>query len=145
MSKELKWNVICEVNHKIKEVNVLNACWPFSIDLIKIKKECKDNFEEFSKAVESSLLYYYWGRCEWEVVICEWPAKTFKNEKEIQEYAKEIEEKKKRNEWPVIDIGYPEPALKIDVYSQVMMNFNIFINYLWTNKRHITKKGLGLE
>ena len=33
----------------------------------------------------------------------------------------------------------------MDVYTQVMMNWDRFIEYVWANKRLITKKKLGIE
>lgn len=41
--------------------------------------------------------------------------------------------------------GLSDGYYKIDVYTQVMLNWDRFIDYVWNNKRLITKKKLGLE
>lgn len=108
-NKELIWNVYCEGfnNDKIKVRNVFNLSGYFIEKLSKIKKK-NLNFNDFSKEVESALMYCYWGKCEYEVVLHSF-IKSPKN--------------------PV--------ELKIDVYAQVMMNFEHFISYLWANKELI--------
>ena len=47
------------------------------------KKEKKDKrpvtFDEFKKFVESKSMYMYWARCEYEVILSDWPnQKTYK-------------------------------------------------------------------
>jgi len=41
------------------------------------KKEKKDKrpvtFDEFKKFVESKSMYMYWSRCEYEVILSDWP------------------------------------------------------------------------
>lgn len=49
------------------------------------------------------LRYYFWSKCEWEIVVSHWPPCP-KN-------------KKLRSE-------------KVDVYSQVMLNWDVFYQYL---------------
>lgn len=57
--------------------------------------------EDFAKEIKSSLMYYYWSKAEWEVVVAPWCGG--RNAKEI----------------------------KIDVYDQVMNNWEQFIDYTW--------------
>lgn len=47
------------------------------------KKEKKDKrpvtFDEFKKFIESKSMYMYWARCEYEVILVDWPnQKTYK-------------------------------------------------------------------
>ena len=57
------------------------------------------SMEEFKKAVKSELMYYFWSKAEWEIVISDW-------------FGKQVEK-------------------KIDVYDQVMLNWDRFIEWLY--------------
>lgn len=46
-------------------------------------------------------MYYFWSKCEWEIILSDFPP------------SKKFQEK------------------KVDVYEQVMLNWDIFINYVW--------------
>lgn len=38
------------------------------------KKDKKpETFEEFKKFVESEAHYQWWARCEYEIILCDWP------------------------------------------------------------------------
>lgn len=52
-------------------------------------------------------MYYYWAKCEWEVIISPWIAQHNDNE------------------------------IKVDVYWQVMNNWDIFLDYVWNNKKKL--------
>lgn len=79
------WNVFYEdINAgEIKIRNIFDHPGVNS-DLIKAKKdynkEIKLNpddeetaFSNFMRKLWSSLMYYYWCKCEWEVIISSWP------------------------------------------------------------------------
>ena len=121
---ELKWNVIIgDFNHKdIETYNIFDHGF-FKEYCDKAWKNYKNDFNSFSKEVKRNLMYYFWGKCEWEVIVSHWPPSERFNDK------------------------------KIDVCEQVMMNWDIFIIYLWnyyylksTRKKdiranlHVTKK-----
>ena len=106
----IQWNVYIEDfnNKRIEIYNVLNH-GGFLKDVQKAIKKFKNDKEAFEKEVKSSLMYYYWSKCEWEIILSSWPErKDFKEE-------------------------------KIDVYDQVMLNWDVFINYLWDNQKEILK------
>lgn len=98
MSKK-EWNVYYyDINRKeIKTYNIMNHLEPFIKDLKK-KKLSK---EEFEKELNSELMYHYWSKAEWEILIRAWVGGSGKEE------------------------------IKIDVYSQIKMNWNHFVNYCW--------------
>ncbi len=106
----LEWNVYIEdINRKEIEIFNIFKHSRFLDDLIKYKKKYKEK-EEFLEKVKSSLMYYYWAKCEWEITLHDWPPHdSFKYE-------------------------------KIDVYQQVMLNWNQFGDYLWENKNLIKKE-----
>lgn len=99
---EMIWNVYVEdFNRKqIGTYNIFNH-YSFNEDVKKAYKHHKDDFHAFSQAVKNSLMYYFWSKCEWEVILSDWPpSKQF-------------------------------DSLKVSAYDQVMMNWDVFIQYVW--------------
>ena len=51
------------------------------------KKEKKDKrpvtFDEFKKFVESKSMYMYWARCEYEVILSDWPNQKFRKKIDV--------------------------------------------------------------
>lgn len=66
------------------------------------RKYSKDR-EAFEEAVKKSLMYNYWSKCEWELILDHWPHKNTAKE------------------------------LKIDVYDQVILNWDKFADYVWNH------------
>ena len=134
----LEWNVFvdCFNENKIEPHNVFNH-FRFMEDLIEIKKKYKDDFGKFAEEVKRSLMYYYWSKCEWEIVLTSFP--PYINEKELDRINAERTERIEKCGRFVRESVHLETGLKIDVYQQVMMNWNQFINYLWNNKKLIRK------
>ena len=60
--------------------------------------------EEFADKLRSELRYYFWSKAEYEVVISPWYG------------------------------GVHTDDIKIDIYDQVMNNWPIFLDYVWSNK-----------
>lgn len=99
---ELKWNVfIGDFNGKqIITCNIFDH-YKFKDECDKAWKNYKTDFPAFAKEVRSWLMYCFWGKCEWEVIISHWPPhESFRDE-------------------------------KIDVFEQVMLNWDVFIIYVW--------------
>ncbi len=66
--------------------------------------------EEFSERLKSELNFYFWSKAEWEIIIAPWCG------------------------------GRDTKDIKIDVYDQVMNNYDIFLDYVWSNKIKFTKE-----
>ena len=87
---------------KIIKYNVVNTG---VIDhLIKMLNQIKEekghwNYDDFTAAATQIYRYYYWGKCEHEIIIKEW-------------VGKEAEE-------------------KVDVFDQLMLNWDIFVDHLY--------------
>lgn len=131
---KLEWNVFTEDWNakKIKTFNIFNH-GRFLEDVKKSLKECESK-EEFAEKLRNHLCYYYWAKCEWEIVITSFPARITKDE--LNRLNKELgaDIKKHRHEpysmWVSTTVGK-----KIDVYSQVLMNFSHIVDYVWSHKR----------
>lgn len=105
----LEWYVYLEDINKriIITYNVFNH-YSFYEDLKKIMKKYK-TIEDFSKELKRICMYYFWSKCEYEIILTCWPKwDKFKEE-------------------------------KIDVYSQLNLNWDKFVNYIWENKKEILK------
>ena len=100
---DLEWNVfVHDINKRqMKIFNVFNH-GRYRQEIIELLNRRDDyTLEEFKEKVKSSTMYYYWCKCEWEILIAPWVG-DFDNE-----------------------------SVKIDVYKQLEMNWNHYIKYLW--------------
>ena len=77
------------------------------IDLGKLARKRGLTREQFEEGVRKELIYHFWSKCEWEFVISEWPP----NEK--------------------VD------GSKVDVFDQIWMNKDRFVDYLWKNRAEL--------
>ena len=98
----LSWKVFVEdwSSGEIVDYDILASGFSERIKPI-IKKV--ESFEEFKKELNSILMYYFWSKCEWEVIITGWPP------------SERVEER------------------KVDVYEQIKLNFEVFAKYIWEN------------
>ena len=138
----LIWNVIeHDINgRKIDVYNVFEH-GSFAESLLQIKKKYK-TFEEFAEQVRRELQYYFWSKSEWEVIVTTWP--PYIDGKELDRLNKEREEHIKEFGQFRFEHVNVETGVKIDVYDQIMLNWEQFITYLWENRKLITKKKLGI-
>lgn len=74
-------------------------------DCIKNFKKNAEDKEAFAKQLRQDLMYYYWSKCEWEILLTSWLGrKNFHDE-------------------------------KIDVFDQIYLNWDRFVDYVWENKK----------
>lgn len=100
--KKLEWYVYVEDFNRRQMIkyNIFDHSRFFE-DFEKYRKKYKDNYDQFCKEIDMSLKYYFWSKCEWEIILSSWPSREdFKEE-------------------------------KIDVYDQIMLNKDIFFKYIW--------------
>lgn len=139
--KELVWNVIeIDMNSDgVVYTNLLSKngyIWKEAKELLK-KSKGTISFEEFETKIDKSLMYMYWSRYEYEHVITTFPPHI--PVEYIDTILKERDEKiemygKCRFVQAPLEVG-----LKIDVYTQVQLNWTAFISYLWENREKIYK------
>lgn len=46
---------------------------PYFVNCYKDSKERPKTFDEFREFIKSKSMYMYWARCEYEIIIKEWP------------------------------------------------------------------------
>lgn len=74
----------------------------FAGDVGRAYKKHRNDFDAFAEKVRGLLFYYYCSKCEWEVIVGAWVARD------------------------------RTPERKVDVCEQVMLNWDVFIEYVWT-------------
>ena len=63
--------------------------------------------EDFAKQLRTEVMYYFWAKCEWEVLIKPWVGSKGNEEK------------------------------KVDVCWQIMNNWDAFVDYVWNNRKKL--------
>ena len=127
--KNLMWNVFVEDNRKIKVYNVLSKS---IIEKIKKAKKKFPNKKDFSEEVRHIMMYHFWSKCEWEIILTSWP--TSISVEELNRLREDLKEHVKKYKsvpcrlCPRLDVGE-----KIDVFKQIEINWDVFIDYLWNN------------
>jgi hypothetical protein len=139
----LKWNVFNESDGHIKVINLFDYNYTFLTGLLEAKRKYKNDFSHFADKVRTSLQHCFWSKCEYETIITTWP--PYIESEEIDRLNKEKIERLATGKPYYRDTVNLEVEYKIDIYTQVMMNWDRFIDYIWTNKHLITKKKLGLD
>lgn len=107
----LEWNVYTsDFNQRRIVVHNIFNHYRFWEDCIKNKKKNKNNKEEFVKQLRTDLQYFYWSKSEWEIILQQWPPSDNFNDE------------------------------KIDVFDQVYLNWDKFVDYVWNNLKEIKKE-----
>lgn len=120
MSK-LQWNVYngSISRHEIKVFNVFDhSSFSDKVDKLRRKKVSRD---EFSKELKSLAMYYFWSKCEYEVVITSWP--PYIDQKELERIASEGHYHRYS-----VELTMGE---KVDVYQQLALNWERFVDYVY--------------
>lgn len=107
----LQWIVYVDNINK-GEIESFNIFWHrrFMYDIRDFMKKNPDvDKETFAQELRSSLTYCFWSKTEWEIQLC-----------------------------PLFGTHrYKEK--KIDVYDQIALNFDVFVDYCWNRKDEIKK------
>lgn len=104
----LVWNVwVLNFNQrKIETYNVFDH-GGFWRDCQKAAKKFAKDPDGFAEEVRHSLMYWYWSKCEWEIILQSWPPSE------------------------------RVPDIKIDVYDQIMINKDVFFPWLWEHRAEL--------
>ena len=96
----LCWNV-CYYSYNAKDFKIFNIFEhrSFAECVSKIMTSPWESKRFFGDAVRKELMYYFWSKSEYEIILESWP------------------------------VG--DNHKKIDIYDQVMLNWDRFVDYLW--------------
>ena len=98
--QNLQWNVLyynCNAQ-RIEPYNIFKHS-SFAGDVKKLLKEDL-TVEDFASKLKRILMYYFWSKCEHEVIIQAWPP------------------------------SHSDVEKKVDIYDQVLLNWDVFVNYV---------------
>ena len=122
-------------NFNKKSIEKYNVLSEHILEQIKTKTKYVEDKQAFADVVKQVIMYHYWSKCDWEVIITDWP--THIEVEEVTRLERERDEYFGRyNRVPYSLCVNLKVAEKVDVYDQVMLNWNIFIDYLWKGLRH---------
>lgn len=96
------------------------------------KKAQKAWMDHVNKVLKSELFYYFWAKCEHEIIVHEWPPHV--NTDRLKDAVSKHLGKKELAPADVFDIANSiEFAMerKVDVYTQLMMNYEHFSKLLF--------------
>lgn len=100
---ELQWNIFYyDISEKKMRVTNIFRHGSFRKDVLMKFERAKNDRAVFEKALRGSLMYYFWCKCEWEVLLSPWPCRDFEHE-----------------------------STKIDVFWQIDLNWARFSDYVW--------------
>lgn len=135
----MNWYVYREIFNRqlIEKYNIFDHCG-FRKD-VKDAAKVAQTKEAFAELVQYSLRYYFWCKSEYETVITSWPPYISREElnRINTEYA---EYESKWGHYPYYINISPVIGEKVDIYSQVMLNWDAFIDYLWRTQCEKEKK-----
>lgn len=134
----MQWNVFrCGFNdNKIVTYDIFKH-GSFNENVKKLLKQ-HSNKDAFAKDLKKELMFYFWCKCEHEVVVTSWPPRIKPNE--LDRLNADFKKDSEKYGHPPYSICIrPECGEKVDIYSQVMLNWEIFCDYVWSHK-HKTKK-----
>ena len=105
----LEWKVyVSEFNGKM--INTYNV-----FDHMRFMEDCRKNarknihdYDKFREQLRKDMMYYFWSKCEWEIILTHWPR--------------------------------GEKSIKTDVYEQVMLNWDIFCDYVWAHGAELRRR-----
>ena len=63
---------------------------------------------DFEKQLSDTLMYYFWCKSEYEVTVYPWPARSAE-----------------------------DFHIKVDIFEQVNMNWQAFIDYVWEHRKEV--------
>ena len=159
----LEWNVYNEVNQQLSVYNVFkHAHFVKSlVDMFKdIKKEknkwvmentldgilslnaakkLERSMEDFSdKRLNFECQYQFWGRCEYELILTDWPPSI--NRDEVYRLVDEDQNYfNKYRTYPYRFTANLCRMKKIDIYEQLKLNWEQFKKYVFDNEKEIKK------
>lgn len=107
----LEWNVYVEdFNGKeIVPYNVFNH-GRFLDDCKRNARKNGKDYTKFCEQLRRDLMYYFWSKCEWEIILAPWIRRDTVKE------------------------------LKIDVFDQVMLNWDEFKAYVWNHGAELRRR-----
>lgn len=159
MQQNRKFNVLIYKQGKVEQYDVLpyfRNCWKEKYNkeqkiAIKDAKQPSKRKQLFKEYIISRSKYMFWGRCEWEMLLANWPFGSYRMKEEMKKFLQSqinLDDYTQCLNFENIIIA---DMHKIDVYDQIMMNIDTLIDILYKefkldkydDKRRMAKKSGG--
>lgn len=123
----LTWYVYrYDINHRqIYRYNIFDH-GRFKEETYDLLEKRNITYEEFSEKLRCSIMYYFWSKAEHEIVITSFP--PYIDKKEFDRLASK--------DFKISSDVRLRCGEKIDIYEQVRMNWNVFLDYIWFTKKN---------
>lgn len=133
------FNVLIYKNGKVEHYDVLpyfRNSWKEKYnkeekDKIKAAKYNAKRKELFKQWVRGRSLYMFWARCEWEMLLANWPFGSYRMKEEMKKFLQNpinLDDYTQCLNFENIIIG---DMHKIDVHRQIEMNIDIIVDILY--------------
>ena len=108
-------------------------------------KKYSKHMEEFEDGcLRKVCAYYFWSKSEYEIVLTSWP--PYMDVEVIDKLKQEVDEHDSKLSWKQQRINVPlEVSMKIDIYEQLLLNWNAFKNYVFEHEKEIKKEFKEIE
>lgn len=115
------WNVFYE--NPNKGIEIWNVFRHASFqDEVKLALATEKNKEQFEKRLHSAVMYYFWSKSEYEVIVAPWPCYITRFESEA------IRQTDLPRYRQLVNV---EGSEKFSIYDQLELNWDAFVNYCW--------------
>lgn len=133
------FNVLIYKNGKVEHYDVLpyfRDSWKEKYnkeekEKIKTAKSKARRMQLFTEWVRGRSRYMFWARCEWEMLLANWPFGSYRLRNEMKEFLKgpvNLDDYTQCLNFENIIIA---DMHKIDVHRQIEMNINIIVDILY--------------
>ena len=104
---DITWNVFYH-NSNSRSIETFNI-FEYGSFREYVKKAARkvQSKEDFAMQLRREVMYYFWSKCEWEVLISPWVG------------------------------GNDDEEIKVDVAWQIMNNWDVFVDYTWNNRKKL--------
>lgn len=104
---DITWNVFYH-NSNSRSIETFNIFEHGSFrEYVKKAARKVQSKEDFAMQLRREVMYYFWSKCEWEVLISPWVG------------------------------GNDDEEIKVDVAWQIMNNWDVFVDYTWNNRKKL--------
>ena len=136
---KLTWNVY-EFDFSDRELRVFNVFDHYSFSYYVERLLKKDiSKEDFAEQLRREAQYYYWSKTEWECIIT--GVQPYIGRRELERIISECYLKRSKADPPCrcshVNLSHSD---KIDVYAQLCLNWDEFVDYVWSHAKSQKKK-----